>query len=472
MGEEDILRLTRIIGVLVLLALPLPCSATPELDRLVIIVPASAGGGFDKTAQAVATALLADKIVQTVEIRRSPGAGGLIALAQLEGQGAPSEPTVVIGGLTILGAEVENHSLVSLTDLEPVCQLSEVALAIGVRADSRIRSVGELLEVMRTDPDRVAWVGGSSGSADEVLLWAMAQKLGIAHDRFKFIAVPGGGDQVLDRLAEGPQFVAIRSYEEFASYPARGKLRLLAIATADRFPGIVLPTLREKGFDLVVTDWKGAFVSSRAPQAQRRAISRAFARLLASPTWSREVAAQHWRSPANPQANFEARIAADQQRVKALLSGSGGDARWDSGVREILVRPWRYALFGFVLAALLGLALAWQRASAKVTAGELKSALETLNEIRSQLDAGRDAPNQNAAGGQTAIARQMEAWDLSCAELEIGWMILKGLQFKEIAAARGTSERTVRQQAQAIYAKSGTSNRAEFSAHFLEDLRF
>lgn len=442
------------------------------LDHLVIIVPASAGGGFDKTAQSVATALRAEDLVRTVEIRRSPGAGGLIGLAQFEGQSQSLEPTIFIGGVTILGAEAENHSLVSLVDLEPVCQLSEVALAIGVRDDSPIHSVADLIEAMRADPDRLTWIGGSPGSADEVLLRAMAAKLGIGHDHFRFIAVPGGGRQVLDRLSNGPQFVAIRSYEEFASYPGRNKLRLLAISTAERFPGIALPTLRETGFDLVVSDWKGAFVSPNAPKAQRQAINLIFARLLASPAWARELAAQNWRAPTIPQGGFKARIAADRQMVKALLSGAPPESRWDGRLRDLLVRPWRYALLGFAIAALLALAVAWQRRSAKVRTGELKRALDALSEIRAQLATRGDKSDPGNAGERTAIARQLEAWGLSSAELEIGWMILKGLQFKEIAAARGTSERTVRQQAQAIYAKSGIPNRSEFSAHFLEDLRF
>ncbi len=458
--------------MLVLLLLSVPGSATPVFDRLVIIVPASAGGGFDKTAQSVAKALMAEDIVRTVEIRRSPGAGGLIGLAQFEGQPVSSEPTIFIGGVTILGAEAENHSTVSLADLEPVCQLSEVALAIGVRDDSPIRSVGDLIEALRADPDRLTWVGGSPGSADEVLLWAMAAKLGIGHDHFRFIAVPGGGQQVLDRLSNGPQFVAIRSYEEFASYPGRGKLRLLAISTADRFPGIALPTLREAGFDLVVSDWKGAFVSPKAPRAQRQAIDLAFARLIASPAWAHELTEQNWRSPKDPQTGFNARISADRRMVKALLSGAAPDSRWDGGLRDLLVRPWRYALLGFAIAASLALAVAWQRRSAKIKTGELKRALDTLSEIRAQMATRTEATDQDNEGERTAIARQMEAWGLSSAELEIGWMILKGLQFKEIAAARGTSERTVRQQAQAIYAKSGIPNRSEFSAHFLEDLRF
>jgi putative tricarboxylic transport membrane protein len=455
-----------------MLLAPVPSGAAPVIDRLVIIVPASAGGGFDKTAQSVAAALRAENIVQTVEIRRSPGAGGLIAVAQFEGQIVPSEPTILIGGVTILGAEAENHSLVSLADLEPVCQLTEVALAIAVRNDSPIRSVGDLIEAMRADPDRLTWVGGSPGSADEVLLWAMAAKLGISRDHFRFMAVPGGGYQVLDRLSNGSQFVAIRSYEEFASYPARGKLRLLAISTADRFKGIALPTLREAGFDLVVTDWKGAFVSPRAPEAQRTAINLVFARLLASPAWAREIAAQNWRSPRNPQIGFKDKIAGDREMVKALLSGSAPASRWDRQLRDLLLRPWRYALLGFAIAASLALVVGWQRRSAQRKAGELKRALETLNEIRSQSVSHGHASAPDNAGERTAIARQMEAWGLSSAELEIGWMILKGLQFKEIAAARGTSERTVRQQAQSIYAKSGMSNRSEFSALFLEDLRF
>ena len=471
-GEEVKLRHLRIFCVLVLLMLPIPGGAEPVLDHLVIIVPASAGGGFDKTAQSVATAFRAEGIVRNVEIRRSPGAGGLIAVAQFEGQAVGPVPTVLIGGVTILGAEAENHSLVSLTDLEPVCQLSEVALTIGVRADSPIHSVGDLIEVMRTDPDRLTWVGGSPGSADEVLLWAMAEKLGVGHDHFRFMAVPGGGEQVLDRLSDGPQYVAIRSYEEFSSYSGRNKLRLLAISTAERFPGIALPTLRESGFDLVVTDWKGAFVSSTATQIQRQAIGQSFARLLVSPAWAREIAAQGWRSPNSPLVGFKGRIAADRQRIKTLLPGPSPSSRWDSGLYDLLARPWRYALLGFFIAALLALAVAWQRRSAKVKDRELKRALDALSEIRAQLKSVEDTGDKDHAGVRTGIARQMGAWGLSTAELEIGWMILKGLQFKEIAAARGTSERTVRQQAQAIYAKSGLPNRSEFSAHFLEDLRF
>ena len=69
-----------------------------------------------------------------------------------------------------------------------------------------------------------------------------------------------------------------------------------------------------------------------------------------------------------------------------------------------------------------------------------------------------------------AIDAQFGNWHLSPAEKEIGMLLLKGLALKEIADVRGTSERTVRHQAQEVYRKSNLSGRADFSAFFLEDL--
>lgn len=69
-----------------------------------------------------------------------------------------------------------------------------------------------------------------------------------------------------------------------------------------------------------------------------------------------------------------------------------------------------------------------------------------------------------------AISVQFDRWNFTPAEKEIGLLLLKGLSHKEIAQLRNTSERTVRQQSLALYAKAGLSGRAELAAFFLEDL--
>ena len=69
-----------------------------------------------------------------------------------------------------------------------------------------------------------------------------------------------------------------------------------------------------------------------------------------------------------------------------------------------------------------------------------------------------------------AIEKQFRRWELSRAEAEVGLLLLKGLSLKQLADLRQTSERTVREQARAIYRKAGLAGRAELSAFFLEDL--
>jgi len=68
------------------------------------------------------------------------------------------------------------------------------------------------------------------------------------------------------------------------------------------------------------------------------------------------------------------------------------------------------------------------------------------------------------------VREQFAAWKLTKSEQEVALMLLKGLSFKEIADIRNTREKTVRQQASAIYGKSNVAGRHEFSAWFFEDM--
>ncbi|HPF35752.1 LuxR family transcriptional regulator [bacterium] len=69
-----------------------------------------------------------------------------------------------------------------------------------------------------------------------------------------------------------------------------------------------------------------------------------------------------------------------------------------------------------------------------------------------------------------AIDAQLDRWQLTPAEKEVAFLLLKGYSHKEIASLSDRSERTVRQHGMAVYRKSGLSGRTELSAFFLEDL--
>ncbi|WKZ56245.1 MAG: LuxR family transcriptional regulator [Bdellovibrionota bacterium] len=93
-----------------------------------------------------------------------------------------------------------------------------------------------------------------------------------------------------------------------------------------------------------------------------------------------------------------------------------------------------------------------------------------VKHLEIERDAWRTKSKELLAGLGSAVDAQFRQWGLSAAEKEVGLLILKGLSHKEIATLRQSSERTVRQQAASIYAKSGLEGKAGLAAFFLEDL--
>jgi len=82
----------------------------------------------------------------------------------------------------------------------------------------------------------------------------------------------------------------------------------------------------------------------------------------------------------------------------------------------------------------------------------------------------REANRELIAGLAVQIQKQFDIWQLTPAEAEVGMLMLKGLSHGEIAHVRNASERTIRDQARAIYRKADVTGRTELSAFFLEDL--
>lgn len=97
--------------------------------------------------------------------------------------------------------------------------------------------------------------------------------------------------------------------------------------------------------------------------------------------------------------------------------------------------------------------------------------LETdLASKNADLQLWKSKASQYIKGLSESIDTQLSDWHLTRAEKEVAMLLLKGFSLRDLAELRGTSERTVRQQATKIYEKAGLRGRAELSAFFLEDL--
>ena len=96
--------------------------------------------------------------------------------------------------------------------------------------------------------------------------------------------------------------------------------------------------------------------------------------------------------------------------------------------------------------------------------------LRRVGRLRQEVREERDKTARLSGELLTAMRRQFSEWGLSPSENEVALLLIKGLSMREIAQARQVKEKTVRQQATSVYAKSGYAGRHELAAHFIEDL--
>lgn len=100
----------------------------------------------------------------------------------------------------------------------------------------------------------------------------------------------------------------------------------------------------------------------------------------------------------------------------------------------------------------------------------LAAEIQSFTDYKKEAEAWRAESRKYIDGLSQSIDQQLSKWNLSVAEKEVAFLLLKGLSLKEVADIRNTSEKTARVQSMAIYSKAGLAGRSELSAFFLEDL--
>lgn len=142
-----------------------------------------------------------------------------------------------------------------------------------------------------------------------------------------------------------------------------------------------------------------------------------------------------------------------------IVGDYGEGIEWSHIIIELLV----------LLVAVVGMGLFWHHYY-QATQFTLLNLQTDLAAAQREAVLWRDESRELIAGLAVEIQKQFARWQLTNAEAEVGMLLLKGLSHQEIANVRASSERTVREQARALYRKAGISGRSSLSAFFLEDL--
>lgn len=440
--------------------------ARPDLQELTLLVPAERGGGWDLTARAIATTLQENGSVAAVKIEYSPGAGGLIGLAQFIASKRGVGNALVVGGMFTVGAVGPHRAAISLLDTSPLARLTWDSAVVVVPATSTIRTADDLLEALLSAPGSVSWVGGSKGGVDEMIVLEIARKLGVAPSRLHYTPLPGGGE-VGAALAAGSYTAGISGYSEVEELVVEGRLRVVAVTSAAQLPEISAADFKALGIPIERLNWRGVFAPPGINAEQLATLTRVIKRMAKSSEWQQQLSKHHWQDAYLDGPEFVEFVQAEQERAALDFSKNTNiESPASDVVGSILLRRYLWALGLGILAMMLVVIMLYQRSLARHREEGLQHAFEAAT---GEANLRTEELEKALAGIHAQIEHEFDKWGLTSAERDIALLMLKGLRLKDIAAARGTSERTVRQQAQAVYKKAGLDGRSDLAAYFIED---
>jgi putative tricarboxylic transport membrane protein len=287
-----------------------------------IMAPAAPGGGWDSTARTMQEVMQAEGIAANVQVQNVPGAGGTVGLAQFVSTAAGDPSQLIVGGYVMVGAILTNASPVSLADVTPIARLTGEAEAIAVSASSPFMTIQDLVDAMKADPGAVAWAGGSAGGVDHITVGLLAKAAGIDPTTINYIAFSGGGE-ALAAILGNQVSVGISSVSEFLPQVEAGTMRILAVSTAERWPGTDAPTLMESGLDVNVQNWRMVAAAPGLTDEQKAAVQADIETLVNSAGWQAALEAKGWANTYLAGAEFDAQLAVEIEATTAVLKDIG-----------------------------------------------------------------------------------------------------------------------------------------------------
>ncbi len=307
--------------ILTLLAAPLVAQAAFPERPLRVLVGFPAGGTGDLTARLIAE-MASTQFGQTVVVENRTGANGVIA-AETMVRGPADGYTVLqcpMGTMTISPNLPGQRLPVDVTtEVIPVANLALSTYALVVGANSRFRSVDDLLREARAKPGAVTYASAGIGSAQHLSGEMLKRMAGI-----ETVHVPyrGGAPAVIDLIALRTDFM-ITNLGDVAGQLRDGSLRMLAVADNTGHPSVPdAPKLSSSVPGFEISGWFAVCGPRGMPREAVEAWARAVQQGLQQPQWQRRLL-ENGLTPnfEGPEA-FGARIARNRAQFRDLIQAA------------------------------------------------------------------------------------------------------------------------------------------------------
>jgi len=259
---------------------PAPAALAAYPDKPIkLLIGFPPGGGGDLYGRAIAQEL--GKVLgKTVIVDNKPGAGGNIA-AELMTQAEPDGYTLLLGMSGNLASSVAIKPTMPYKvpdDFVFISMLVETSYGLMVGADSKIKTIQDYIGAGKGG--KLTYASTGTGGASQIVMEMVKQQgnLDVLHIPYK-----GSGPAITDLIA-GQVDSFFAPYTPLMGQVNAGRLRLLAISTDKRVPSLPsVPTLKEAGIDVVMSQWYGLVAPKGTPQPVIDRLTQAVRQAMASP---------------------------------------------------------------------------------------------------------------------------------------------------------------------------------------------
>jgi len=301
------------VGVLLAVATAaLPAQPYPS-KTVEFVVHVNPGGGTDVFARLIMDIINREKLISQPMIvsSRTGGAGAV----------APHSVLTIATGSFLTATSRPDLNL-GPEHFTPVAFFARDPQGVLVNADSKYKTFKDLIDDAKAQPEAIVCAVTSATGTGRQTLWRIERETGA---KFKFVTFKAGSEAVLSVLGGHVPFSTENVSEAWAHIEA-GKMRVLAVTTAQRMPSLPnVPTVTETGYKVQIGTGRGFGMPAGVPREAVATMEGILQKAHRSATWKdysqKNKYEDHWMGSAEFTRYLDEQRAVQMEFVQALGLG-------------------------------------------------------------------------------------------------------------------------------------------------------
>ncbi|HTM61822.1 MAG TPA: tripartite tricarboxylate transporter substrate binding protein [Burkholderiales bacterium] len=283
--------------------------------EITVLFPA--GTSADVTARMLADGM-SKHLNQRVLVVNRPGAGGAIGYKHVASQ-KPDGYSLVWNSNSISTTYHSGQLAFDYQAFDPVARVLVESPVVAVRADSKWKTLNDLITDAKNRPKAISVGHSGVGSHTHLCLAALFHSAGA-----EVTEVPFAAAQVVPSLLGGHVDALVQLPAALSGPVKQGQVRLLAAMIPQRDPALAdVPTAVEQGVDVSLEAWRGIAVPRGTPKAVVAQLEDAIRQAVASPEFVKGAEHLGVRPAFMPAAQFGELIAKEDVAIARLMQVIG-----------------------------------------------------------------------------------------------------------------------------------------------------